>query len=199
MKIYRNSHPERNMVSIFQKYISLLPPNGKNPSLYKHSLPKFSVKPNQWYADKPVGINLLKKTVKNLAEKGGLVGHFTNHSLHSSYATHMYNAGVDKQLIIETTGHKSECVRQYKWTSEDLLRAVQETVSNFSESKKVKTVPSCTVSKPPDDGFREEIIEVKESDWFDQNVLNEAVEVVTYKVNTEGKPSRVHKNPCPVN
>ncbi len=61
MKIYGHSHPERNVVSLFKKYVALLPASGKNPALYKHSLPKFSLKPGQWYADKPVGINVLKR------------------------------------------------------------------------------------------------------------------------------------------
>ncbi len=61
MKVYGYLHPERNVVAIFEKYVSLLLANGKDSSLYKHSLLKFSVKANQWYADKPVGINVLKK------------------------------------------------------------------------------------------------------------------------------------------
>ncbi len=185
MKIYGHSHPDRNVVSIFEKYVSLLPENGKNASLYKHSLPKFSLKPKQWYADKPVGINVLKKTVKVLAEKGGLTGFFTNHSLRSSCATRMYVAGIDEQLIMETTGHKSECVHQYKRTSDELLRTAQETVSKEPLTKKAKC-----------DGYGEDIVEVDESDWFDCNVLPQDDATIAYEVNVDGKPSRLHKNPC---
>ncbi len=199
MKVYSHPHPERNVVVIFEKYVSLLPVNGKNSSLYKHSLPKFSLKANQWYADKPVGINVLKKTVKKLAELGGLEGCFTNHSLRSSCTTRMDNAGVDEQLIMETTSHKSECVRQYKRTSEELLHAAQETVSHMPPSKKVKTSPTCTESKPPDttEGYGSDIIEVDENEWFDSNVMKKDDETVSYIVNEDRKCSRAHKNLCP--
>ncbi len=183
MKIYGHSHPKRNIVNVFEKYVSLLPQKAKSSALYKHSLPKFSVKPNQWYADKPVGINVLKKTVQKITEKGELTGYFTNHSLRSSCATRMYAAGVDEQLIMETTGHRSECVRSYKKTSAELLRAAQATVSGLQSSVSA-------------DGFGEDIVEVQESDWFDQNVLNEEGETVMYKVNVGGKRLRAHKNPC---
>ncbi len=131
--------------------------------------------------------------VKTLAEKGGLEGYFTNHSLWSSCATRMYEAGVDEKLIMETTGHKSECVRQYKRTSEDLLRAAQQTVSKCPPSKKVKTGPSATVSNS---GFGEDIVEVSDSEWFDSNVHSDDDETVSYKVNESGKSSCAHKNPC---
>ncbi len=197
MKVYGHSHPERNIINIFKKYTNLLPAGGKSPAFYKHSLPKFSLKPGQWYADRPVGINLLKKTVKTIAEKGGLTGYFTNHSLRSSCATRMYSAGVDKQLIMETMGHRSECVRQYKRTSEDLLRAVQETISAVSESKQVKTVVSASSGAAAEsNGFSPNIVEFEENEWFDTHVLNAEGETVSYKVNTGGKPSHAHKNPC---
>ncbi len=184
MKIYGHSHPERNIVNIFEKYVSLLPPDAKSASLYKHSLPKTSLKPNQWYADKPVGINVLKKTVKNLAEKGGLTGYFTNHSLRSSCATRMFAAGVNEQLIMETTGHKSECVRQYKRTNENLLRSAQETVSMPTPTKVQKMEPSSTVSKPLD-GYG--------SDIFDSDDCEPLAQA---QINVDGKGSRAHKNPC---
>ncbi len=39
MPIHGNKiHPERNLVRLYQKYISLLPPNGKCQALYKYSL-----------------------------------------------------------------------------------------------------------------------------------------------------------------
>ncbi len=104
-------------------------------------------------------------------------------------------AGVDEQLIMETTGHRSKCVRQYKRTSEELLRAAQETVSTMPEVKKAKTNSTDRVQKEQA-GFGEDIIEVDKNGWFDSNVLDSEVEIVSYKVNTGGKPSRAHKNPC---
>ncbi len=96
----------------------------------------------------------------------------------------MYAARVDEQLIMETTGHKSECVRQYKKTSDELLCAAQETISKLPPGAKESS------------GFGEDIIEVSDSKWFDQNVLPQADETVSYIVNEERKWLRAHKVPC---
>ncbi len=185
MKIYGHSHPEHNIVNIFKKYVGLLPPQAKSPSLYKHSLPKTSLKPNQWYADKPVGINVLKKTVRNLAEKGGLS------ILPTTPCARMYAVGVDEQLIMETTGHKSECVCQYKRTSDELLRSAQESVSNLPAVKVAKREVTATVSKPLD-GYRSDIFDSDD----DKPLAPGEPESVSYVINEEGKSSRAHKNPC---
>ncbi len=189
-----DTHTRSATLCIFLRNMSVSCQKMVKAKLSTNSLPKFSLKPCQWYADKPVGINLLKKCVKNIAEKGGLTGYFTNHSLRSSCATRMYAAGVDEQLIMETTGHRSECVRSYKKTSAELLQAAQEKLSAFPDmqTSSVQPGPMATSSQ----GFGEDIVEVQECDWFDQNVLNSAGETVTYKVNEGGKRSRAHKNPC---
>jgi integrase len=41
----------------------------------------------------------------------GLHGYRTNHSLRTSAATRLYQAGVDEQLITEVTGHRSNAVK----------------------------------------------------------------------------------------
>ena len=48
-------------------------------------------------------------------EEAGISGHFTNHSLRATVATRMFDAGIDKQLIMHRTGHSSAVgVRNYK-------------------------------------------------------------------------------------
>ena len=42
----------------------------------------------------------------------------------------MYHYNVPDQIIKETTGHRSECVRVYKRTSEELKQAASNTVNN---------------------------------------------------------------------
>ncbi len=85
-------------------------------------------KPNVWYSDKPVGVNSLKKVVSSMMKEAGIEGHFTNHSLHATTATRMYEKGIDEQLIKEVTGHKSDAVRIYKHTSETLMEKACKTV-----------------------------------------------------------------------
>ncbi len=106
---------------------------------------------------------------------------------------YMYAAGVGEQLIMETTGHRSECVRLYKRMSNELLQAAQETVSVLPEAKKVKSDQAPSTSSQ---GFGEEIVKVQESNWFDENVMDSEGETVTCKVNTGAKRLCTHKNPC---
>ena len=75
-----------------------------------------------------MGVNSLKKIVSNLAKEAGLVGHYSNHSLRASMATCMYQSGINEQVIKEITGHKSDSVRSYKRTSEELLRYASATI-----------------------------------------------------------------------
>ena len=90
-----------------------------------------------WYADKPLGVNTITKTVKNLMAEIGKVGHFTNHSLRVSAATRMYSEGVDEQVLKERTGHRSDAVRTYKKTPENLLRQAEKAaIGDMSMSRK---------------------------------------------------------------
>ena len=49
-----------------------------------------------------------------MMEEGGIEGHFHNHSTRKSTCTHLFQKGVDPQLIKEQTGHKSEAIVLYK-------------------------------------------------------------------------------------
>lgn len=67
-----------------------------------------------WFADPPVGVHVLTKTIGNLCDRAGFKGHYTNHSLRATAATRLYEAGIDEQLISEKTGLKSTAIRSYK-------------------------------------------------------------------------------------
>ena len=62
-----------------------------------------------------------------LCSAASIKGYRTNHSLRATAATRLYNAGVDEQMIMETTGHRSlEGVRSYKRTSECQKKSVSD-------------------------------------------------------------------------
>ena len=114
-------------MGIITKYLSILPKDRKCESLYLQPKKKYSGV--SWYLDKPVGVNTLREVVKNLCEKSGMSGHFTNHSLRSSAVTRMYQGGVDEQVIQEITGHRSLAVRSYKRTCENQKCIASQIVS----------------------------------------------------------------------
>lgn len=62
---------------------------------------------NIWYSRQAVGVNTLASFTKEICAKAGLQGYFTNHSLRATTATRLFNEGVDEQLIMMKTGHRS--------------------------------------------------------------------------------------------
>ncbi len=128
VKVYGNVGTRQDIVRLYQKYISLLPKEPKSSALYKYGL-RSPKTPCTWYADKLVGVNMLKKTVSRLTKCAGLCGHFTNHSLRATAATRLFHKGVDEQVIKEVTGHRSDAVQSYKRTSEEQLKHASESLA----------------------------------------------------------------------
>ncbi len=129
LKVYGSSNPSRNVINLYTQYIRLLPAELKNSSLYKYSLPASKRTACQWYSDRLIGINQLKKVMNSLMSRAGLEGKYTNHSLRATCATCMFEAGVDEQWIKTFTGHKSDTVWDYKCVSDSLMRKASSTVS----------------------------------------------------------------------
>ncbi len=126
VRAYGHSNQDCNIVHLYQKYVGLLPKEGKCDALYKYSATVSKRTPQCWYVDKPVGINVLSKCVGNLMARIGREGKFTNHSWRVSAATRMFNDGVEEQVVKERTGHRSDAVRAYKRTAEHLLQSAEK-------------------------------------------------------------------------
>lgn len=57
--------------------------------------------------------------MKEMCQKAGHTGNFTNHSGKVTCATRLFEANVDEQLIRRQTGHRSTAVRCYKRPTTD--------------------------------------------------------------------------------
>ena len=73
---------------------------------------------------------MLQKMVPNLFKSTGIDGYYTNHSLKATAATHLFEAGVDEQLIMQRTGHSSTAVRPYKRIGEKLQPLTSDVLNN---------------------------------------------------------------------
>ncbi len=72
-----------------------------------------------------------------MCKECGIQGYKTNHSLRATAVSRLYSSGVDKQLVMERTGHRSaEGVRSYKRTS---MTQKQEVSDILNTGKKIKT------------------------------------------------------------
>ena len=90
-----------------------------------------------WYNTVPIGHATLAGTIARICRQAGITGYKTNHSLRATAATRLYQAGIDEQLIMETTGHHSlEGVRSYKRTNTEQ----QESVSGILSLAKKRTL-----------------------------------------------------------
>ena len=77
----------------------------------------------------------------------GIPGYKTNHSLRATAATRFYQAGVDEQLIMEKTGHKSlEGLRIYKRTNMEQ----HENLSDIMSATKRPAIQSWSASVSSD-------------------------------------------------
>ena len=69
----------------------------------------------------------------NMCEMANIPGYKTNHSLRATTATRLYSEGIDEQLVMERTGHRSiEGVQSYKRTFSEQ----QENISDILNGKK---------------------------------------------------------------
>lgn len=124
-------NPTRCFVRLFKLYKQLCPVDRPSHAFYLAPLKKPTK--DCWFSHTPLGHNMLKNYVGNMCKKADIKGYKTNHSLRATAATRLYLNGVDEQLVMERTGHRSiEGIRSYKRTS----REQQENVSDLLNGKK---------------------------------------------------------------
>ena len=130
--------PQRCPVVYYKKYIAMLPKTFKFKELYLQANSKKRINAGEnAFKDRPVGINTLSSTMKELAKEANLEGFITNHSLRASSATDLYNddANIPEQVIAETTGHRSNAIRGYKCTKKGLKHKVSNILTKLSSGK----------------------------------------------------------------
>ena len=137
VSVLPSENVNRCPVRLTDKYMGLCPPFYGKTNFYLHALTRTT--PAQWFGEQVVGEGTLGKTVGKLMLAGGFIGHYTGHSCKRSGGTRLFQAGVQRKLVKECTGHKSDAVDKYQITS-DAQRA--------EVSKIIAKKPNCTVSSP---------------------------------------------------
>ena len=141
---HASENPERCFVRLFKKYIQLCPENPNLTAFYLQPLK--SPTSDCWYSSKPLGHNTISKTISRLCSEAGITGYKTNHSLRATAATRLYQSGIDEQLVMERTGHRSlEGVRCYKRTSDEQ----REVLSDILNRKEPRTESDNTEAAGP--------------------------------------------------
>ena len=149
------SNPSRCFVQLFKKYVQHCPKERKTNCFCLTALKK--PRGDVWYSDTPVGHNTLSKTVKRLCASAGISGFKTNHSLRVTNATRLFQGGVDEQLIMARTGHRSvEGVRSYKRVSAEQRLALSEVLNSATNGNKESLAPD--VKKPCHETLKQSVV-----------------------------------------
>ena len=123
--------PQRCLVKLFEKYLQHRPPESNHFYLTPLRKPRGDI----WYSKSPVGHNKLSKTVARIGQTVGISGFKTNHSLRVTSATRLFQSGIDEQLIMAHTGHRSvDGVRSYKRISTEQKMTVSNVLNSYTGS-----------------------------------------------------------------
>ena len=126
--------PDCCFVRLFQLYRERCPPDAPPSAFYLQ--PHHKPTPTCWYSSRPLGHTTLGKTIGRICKSAGIPGYKTNHSLRATSATRLYQSGVDEQLVMERTGHRSlDGVRSYKRTSDSQREALSDILNRQGTSK----------------------------------------------------------------
>ena len=162
VRVYSNvANPSRCVVTLYKKYMALRPANAPDDVFYLQPLRK--PLPNCWYQPRPVGHNVLSKTVKKLTSKVGAEGYYTNHSLRRTCATRLFQEGLDEQRIMAITGHRStDAVRMYKTISVTQEEEASDILQGTKQILQVKDEqpPTYKKFKEDKDSFKNDTVPV---------------------------------------
>lgn len=106
----------RNLFHVYQTYIDMVGPG----SMYRRPLAGEGLK----YSKQVMGVNKLGKIIKDMCSGAGFHGNFSNYSGKRTCATNLFQSGIEEQLVMSRTGHRSTAVRNYKRPSQEQLSAV---------------------------------------------------------------------------
>jgi hypothetical protein len=118
-----NPNNPRCIVSIFELYLSYIPPNGR---FYRRPLNNNTC---VQFSQQHLGINKLNNYMQDMfrAAKIDVTGRFiSGHSGKVTCCTQLYAGNFDEQSIKSRSGHRSEAVRLYKRQSTDLQQKLSD-------------------------------------------------------------------------
>ena len=79
-------------------------------------------------------------TVKRLCSAAGITRQKTNHSLCATAATRLFQKGIDEQLVMKVTGHRSiDGVRAYKQPSIEQIKEISGVLQKSVDESIVST------------------------------------------------------------
>ena len=129
------SQGTRCHVYILSKYISKVPQDAVvKDNFYLQPLSTIPKCPNKPFSCTPVPRNTLAKAVGEMCTKANISGHKTNHSLHATSCSKLFQAGVPEKVIQQRIGHLSlQGMCHYERTTSQQQQAVSRILNSDEE------------------------------------------------------------------
>ena len=136
-----------------------------------------------------IGTHTIGKVVTHLVEKAKIPGFFMNHSLRRSGGTRLFRGGIDRKLVNEATGHRSDAVDNYRVMSIQQRKAMSDVIKGQNEEKvaQSKTEPEVNAKDAIDEIADHKVCKCK------CGVVTEEIvgEIISKIVNETGKKGKV--------
>ena len=186
--IFPSEDPLRCPVRLTKKYLALCPPFYGKRNFYLKALTK--TRPSQWYANQVVGQTTLGKVVKEIMKAAEIEGFFTNHSLRRTGSTRLFQAGVDRKLIKEATGHTTDALDAYQITSDKQREAMSKVICGENPSTvsvaPVEFAENCTKVNNSDLKLNVDVGSNRECSCG-KNSVSSVIDQIVSKVNQNGR------------
>ena len=120
----------------------MLPPKAFELDIfYLRSKKKFAAD-GPWYDCVPVGKEKLRTYMDAMCKEAGIKEKKSNHSLHATGATALFNAGVTEKLIRDVTGHRSKALELYERSSLKQQQSVSRILMQGKENANPQQLPA---------------------------------------------------------
>ena len=188
------TNPERCLVHMYKKYLDRRPET-EETAFYLTPLKK--PKGKVWYAKTAVGHNTLAKTVSRVCQAGGIDGYKTNHSLHVITATRLFQSGVDEQLIMDRTGHRSlDGVRTYKRISDKQKESVSRILNAATNGESCELPPKKKPRTSEPSAIQPATVAVSEASSHSEVSVNNVFVPVTPSTSSSSCVPALHFSGC---
>lgn len=100
--------PSRCPVHLYRAFVHNRPPEMCTPdSPFYLAINHQRSSISYWYKKQPLGVTLLNRIMKELADRSGIQGRKTNHSAQKTMIQTLCTANIPDSTIIQLSGHKS--------------------------------------------------------------------------------------------
>ena len=135
-------NPQHCFIHLLKKYLSLCPSDAPADAFYLQ--PSRTPSQTFWFSQRLLGYHPVSSTVARICKSAGIEGYKTNHLLRATSTNRLYQSGVDEQLVMERSGHRSiERAQSYKRTSDEQRQALSDILNGVRKTLQ-------TTEPPPD-------------------------------------------------